>query len=125
MLAVVTRTYRDSEMVVWFASGQSLAKWIWPVLSFGLPLVLLTGALSFVATPWAKMKSNEFVQRFEKREDLKKVAPGQFKRVDAAPTGCFSSKGGANAANQQRRCKTCSSTPSKKASTRWWWRRKA
>lgn len=97
VLAVVTRSYRDSEMVVWFASGQSLAKWVWPVMSFGLPLVLLTAALSFVATPWAKMKSNEFVQRFEKREDLKKVAPGQF-RESAGTNRVFFVEGGANAA---------------------------
>jgi lipopolysaccharide export system permease protein len=78
VLMAVTRSYRDSEMVVWFASGQSLVRWIAPVLTFGLPLVLLTGALSLFATPWAKMKSAEFVERFEKREDLKKVSPGQF-----------------------------------------------
>jgi lipopolysaccharide export system permease protein len=79
VLMVVTRSYRDSEMVVWFASGQSLVRWVYPVLTFGLPLVVLTAALSLFATPWAKMKSTEFVERFEKREDLKKVSPGQFK----------------------------------------------
>jgi lipopolysaccharide export system permease protein len=79
VLASVTRSYRDSEMVVWFASGVSLARWIRPVLTFGLPLVALVGALSLVVTPWAKMKSNEFIERFEKREDLKRVAPGQFR----------------------------------------------
>ena len=79
VLVAVTRSYRDSEMVVWFASGMSLLRWIPPVLTFGLPLVVLTGVLSMVATPWAKLKSEEFVQRFEKREDLKKVSPGQFK----------------------------------------------
>ncbi|MES2758698.1 MAG: LPS export ABC transporter permease LptF [Pseudomonadota bacterium] len=84
VLMVVTRSYRDSEMVVWFASGQSLVRWIYPVLTFGLPLVVITAALSLVATPWARMKSTEFVQRFEKREDLKKVSPGQFKESTAA-----------------------------------------
>jgi lipopolysaccharide export system permease protein len=79
VLAAVTRSYRDSEMVVWFATGQSLAHWIRPVMTFGLPLVVLVAALSLVATPWAKLKSNEFVERFEKREDLKRVAPGQFR----------------------------------------------
>ena len=98
VLAVVTRTYRDSEMVVWFASGQSLAKWIWPVMSFGLPLIIITALLSFVATPWAHMKSNEFVQRFEKREDLKKVAPGQF-RESAGTNRVFFVEGGANTGN--------------------------
>jgi lipopolysaccharide export system permease protein len=84
VLMAVTRSYRDSEMVVWFASGQSLVRWIYPVLTFGLPLVVLTAALSMVATPWAKMKSTEFIQRFEKREDLKKVSPGQFKESTSA-----------------------------------------
>ncbi|SHH13420.1 LPS export ABC transporter permease LptF [Massilia sp. CF038] len=84
VLAVVTRTYRDSEMVVWFASGLSLTRWIRPVLIFGLPLVILTASLSLFVTPWAKMKSSEFVQRFEKREDLKKVSPGQFKESSSA-----------------------------------------
>jgi len=84
VLMVVTRTYRDSEMVVWFASGLSLTRWIGPVLSFGLPMVLLTGALSFVATPWAKQKSSEYVERFEKREDLQKVSPGQFRESAAS-----------------------------------------
>jgi lipopolysaccharide export system permease protein len=79
VLAAVTRSYRDSEMVVWFASGQSLASWVRPVIMFGLPLVLLVSALSLVVRPWASMKSNEFVERFEKREDLKRVAPGQFR----------------------------------------------
>lgn len=79
VLMVVTRSYRDSEMVVWFASGLSLTGWIRPVLQFGLPLVLLTAALSLVATPWAKLKSAEYIERFEKREDLQKVSPGQFK----------------------------------------------
>ncbi|MES2741074.1 MAG: LPS export ABC transporter permease LptF [Pseudomonadota bacterium] len=78
VLMVVTRSYRDSEMVVWFASGLSLAHWIRPVLQFGLPLVILTAGLSLVATPWAKQKSNEYVERFLKREDLQKVSPGQF-----------------------------------------------
>lgn len=79
VLAAVTRSYRDSEMVVWFASGQSLARWIRPVLTFGLPIVVIVAGLSLYVTPWAKMKSNEFVERFDKREDLKRVAPGQFR----------------------------------------------
>ncbi|MET3134236.1 lipopolysaccharide export system permease protein [Oxalobacteraceae bacterium GrIS 1.11] len=79
VMMVVTRSYRDSEMVVWFASGLSLVRWIRPVLTFGLPLVLLTAILSLYATPWAKLKSTEAVARFEKREDLQKVSPGQFK----------------------------------------------
>ncbi|MEN9867401.1 MAG: export transporter permease LptF [Pseudomonadota bacterium] len=78
VLMVVTRSYQDSEMVVWFASGLSLTQWIGPVLRFGLPLVLLTMALSFWVTPWANQQSSLFQQRFEKREDLARVTPGKF-----------------------------------------------
>jgi lipopolysaccharide export system permease protein len=84
VLMVVTRTYRDSEMVVWFASGQSLTAWIRPVLTFGFPIIVLTGLLAFYATPWAKAKSAEYVERFAKREDLQKVSPGQFKESSSS-----------------------------------------
>ncbi len=84
VLMVVTRTYKDSEMVVWFASGLSLTRFVRPVLTFGLPIILLTGLLSFYATPWAKGKSAEYVERFAKREDLQKVSPGQFKESASA-----------------------------------------
>jgi lipopolysaccharide export system permease protein len=84
VLAVITRSYRDSEMVVWFASGQSLTRWIAPVLTFGLPVVLVVGALSLMAMPWAELKSDEFTERFQKREDLQRVAPGQFRESAAA-----------------------------------------
>ena len=84
VLVVITRSYRDSEMVVWFASGQSLTRWIAPVLVFGLPIVILVAVISLVAMPWAQLKSNEFTERFEKREDLQRVAPGQFRESAAA-----------------------------------------
>jgi lipopolysaccharide export system permease protein len=84
VLVVITRSYRDSEMVVWFASGQSLARWIAPVFTFGLPIVAVVAALSFVVIPWAQLKSSEFSQRFEKREDLQRVAPGQFRESAGA-----------------------------------------
>ena len=84
VLGAVTRSYRDSEMVVWFASGMSLRRWIRPVLTFGLPIMVLVGVLSLAVTPWAALKRAEFVERFQKREDLKRVAPGQFRESSSA-----------------------------------------
>lgn len=84
VLMVVTRSYQDSEMVVWFASGLSLARWIKPVLSFGLPLVLLTAVLAFFVAPWANRQSAEFRERFEKREDISRVSPGKFQESAAS-----------------------------------------
>lgn len=84
VLIVVTRSYQDSEMVVWFASGLSLTRWIKPVLSFGWPIIVLTALLSFWVTPWASLQSAEFRERFQKREDLAKVSPGRFQESASA-----------------------------------------
>ena len=78
VLLVVARSYQDSEMVVWFASGLSLMRWIRPVLSIGLPLVLVTAALSLWLTPWASRLSYEYKERFRNREDISRIAPGKF-----------------------------------------------
>jgi lipopolysaccharide export system permease protein len=84
VLMAVTRSYQDSEMVVWFASGLSLSRWIKPVLSFGLPIVVLTAVLTFFVAPWANRQSAEFRERFEKREDISKVSPGKFQESASA-----------------------------------------
>src|SRR5262245_3512304 len=59
VLLSITRSYRDSEMVVWFSAGQSLTAWVKPVLMFALPLVLVISALSFVISPWAVHMSEQ------------------------------------------------------------------
>lgn len=81
---VVSRCYRDSEMVVWFASGVSLTRWIRPILGFGVPIIVLTMLLSLMVTPWANRQSAEFRQRFEKREDISRVSPGKFQESASA-----------------------------------------
>ena len=78
VLLVVARSYQDSEMVVWFASGLSLMQWIRPVLTVGLPIVALTAVLSLMLTPWANGKSAEFKERFRNREDISRVSAGKF-----------------------------------------------
>jgi lipopolysaccharide export system permease protein len=78
VLSVLSRSYQDSEMVVWFSSGLSLLRWIRPVMAFGMPVVLLTGLLSFYVSPWAARQNAEFKQRFEKNEDVANIQPGKF-----------------------------------------------
>lgn len=84
VLLVVSRSYQDSEMVVWFASGLSLTRWIKPVLSFGFPIVVLIALLSFMVTPWANRQSAEFRERFEQREDVSKISPGRFQESSSS-----------------------------------------
>ena len=79
ILLVLSRAWRDSEMVIWFASGQSLSAWIRPVMSFVLPYAAVVGLIALVVSPWADRQIAELRQRFEQREDVSQVAPGQFR----------------------------------------------
>ncbi|MBI3374448.1 MAG: LPS export ABC transporter permease LptF [Betaproteobacteria bacterium] len=78
VLLTLARSYRDSEMVVWFSSGMSLAAWIRPVLMFSVPLVVVVAVLSLVISPWASQMSAQFQSRLDARDDLTRVNPGVF-----------------------------------------------
>ncbi len=78
VLMTLTRSYRDSEMVVWFSCGQGLTRWISPVLSFSAPLVLTIGLLSLILSPWAVEKAEEFRRQMDSRDDVAQVTPGVF-----------------------------------------------
>ncbi len=84
VLMALSRSYRDSEMVIWFSAGQSLTAWVRPVLTFALPLVALIAALSLFLSPWAVDKSDEFRRRMESRDELSRVAPGVFREAGSA-----------------------------------------
>ncbi|GGI15810.1 LPS export ABC transporter permease LptF [Oxalicibacterium faecigallinarum] len=84
VLLVVTRSYQDSEMVVWFASGLSLSRWIKPVLMFGLPIVMMTTLLSVFLTPWSNQQSAIYKERYANREDIARVSPGKFQESSSA-----------------------------------------
>lgn len=78
VLLTLTRSYRDSEMVVWFSSGLSLTAWIRPVLLFSLPLVSLIAALSLAIAPWTVQMAEKYRSRVDARDDLSRVDPGVF-----------------------------------------------
>ncbi len=83
VLTTVTRNYRESEMVVWFASGLSLANWFNPVLRVAIPVAIGVAGLTLVASPWAYRQIGEYHERFEQRSDLSKVTAGQFAESNA------------------------------------------
>lgn len=78
ILLTLSRTYRDSEMVVWFSSGLSLAAWIRPVLTFTLPLVFAIAVLSLFVSPWALSQSASYRNTLEARRDAGQTSPGAF-----------------------------------------------
>ena len=81
VLLVLTRAYRDSEMIVWFTSGLGLTAWIRPIFMFAAPLVVIIGVLSLVLSPWAEAKTREYKRILESRNEATALAPGLFKEA--------------------------------------------
>ena len=79
ILLTMTRSYRDSEMVVWQSSGLGLERWLQPVLAFVIPVAIVVGIGSLFVAPWANRQASEFKARFEQRTEVARVAPGQFR----------------------------------------------
>ena len=79
ILFVLTRWYRDSEMVVWLASGVSLTRLIKPIGVFATPIVLLIAFFAFVGWPWSNQQSKMIKARFQQRDEISLLAPGQFR----------------------------------------------
>lgn len=89
ILLSLSRSYRDSEMVVWFSSGMSLTAWVRPVLVFALPLVFAIAALTLLLSPWANEMSADFKQKMTVRSDASQVAPGSFKEASSTDRVVF------------------------------------
>lgn len=84
ILLTLSRSYRDSEMVVWFCSGIGLTRWIRPVLWYALPVVAVIALLSMVLTPWALLKADEYMNKLESRDDVTAATPGIFRESKQA-----------------------------------------
>lgn len=81
VLMALSRSYRDSEMVIWFSSGLPLTAWIRPVLFFSGPLVALIAVLSLFLSPWAVEQSELYKRQLDHRDELSRVAPGVFREA--------------------------------------------
>ena len=84
VLLTLSRWYRDSEMIVWFTSGQSLTACLRPILLFAAPFLVAILALSLFLSPWAEQRKIEFERQLEAREDVSFVTPGLFREFSRA-----------------------------------------
>ncbi|MDR1934994.1 MAG: LPS export ABC transporter permease LptF [Candidatus Accumulibacter sp.] len=89
ILLALSRSYRDSEMVVWFSCGLPLTAWVRPVLVFVMPLVLAIALLSLFVSPWALSKSAEYRGNLETRRDAGQVTPGAFQESSSGERVIF------------------------------------
>jgi len=79
VLMTISRSYRDSEMVIWFGAGLSLTAWVRPVLIFAMPLVFVIALLSLFLAPWANSQSEAYRRQLDSRDELSRIAPGVFR----------------------------------------------
>lgn len=77
-VATLSRMYGESEMVIWFSSGQGLGQFIKPLFRFAWPILLVIALLALFVWPWSHQQIQDLRQRFEKRNDVERIAPGQF-----------------------------------------------
>ena len=84
VLLTLSRWYRDSEMIVWFTSGQSLTAWLRPILLFATPFLVAIVVLSLFLSPWAERHKVEFEQQMKARQDISVVTPGLFREFPRA-----------------------------------------
>lgn len=84
VLLTLSRWYRDSEMIVWFTSGQPLTASLRPILWFSVPFLLAIIALSLFLSPWAERRKLEYEQQLEQKDEVTLLAPGLFKEFKRA-----------------------------------------
>lgn len=77
-VTTLSRMYGESEMVIWFASGKGLGHFVQPLLRFAWPIFLFIAVLSLLVLPWTQQQIQDLRQRYEKRNDVERIAPGQF-----------------------------------------------
>lgn len=78
IVGTLSRMYQDSEMVIWFASGRGLSGFLGPLFRFAWPILLVIAALALFVWPWANQQTRDLRDRYERRGDLERIAPGQF-----------------------------------------------
>ncbi len=79
ILFVLTRWYRDSEMIMWLSAGVSLVQFIRPVAVFAAPIIALIAFSAFVSWPWSHQKSKLLSENFARRDQISLLTSGQFR----------------------------------------------
>lgn len=78
IVGTLSRMYRDSEMVIWFSAGRGLSALVRPLFGFAWPVLAVVVVLALGVWPWANQQTQDLKDRYGRRGDLERVAPGQF-----------------------------------------------
>ena len=74
--AVITRMYRDSEMVIWLGTGKNPVGLVKPVLLFAWPVLFTILVLATLVLPWSYGRIEDLRDKFEKRGEIARFEPG-------------------------------------------------
>lgn len=80
-LIVLSRMWKENEMVIWMAAGRSQMDVLKTLLAFVLPLVLLTALASIVLTPWARFQTDILSERMASTDQSSALSTGQFRET--------------------------------------------
>lgn len=78
IIATFSRMYSDSEMVIWLSGGRGVISFVPPLLRFAWPVLLAISLLALFAWPWSNQQIKDLQNRYDKRSDVERVAPGRF-----------------------------------------------
>ena len=78
IVATLSRMFSDSEMAIWFAAGRGLTSFMGPLFRFAWPILLVIAVMALVVWPWSNQQARDLRDRYERRGDLERIAPGQF-----------------------------------------------
>lgn len=79
ILTVLTRCYRDSEMIIWQTAGMPLTGFIRPVLQFSLPIVIIIALMSLFLTPFSNQQNIKYQEIMRQKSDVSRLSPGVFR----------------------------------------------
>jgi lipopolysaccharide export system permease protein len=78
LVSTLARMMGDSEMVIWLSSGKSLLSFLRPLFTFSAPILVTIAVMVLIVWPWANSQMQGLRDRFERRGDLERIAPGEF-----------------------------------------------
>jgi len=78
IVSTLGRMYRESEMVIWFAAGIGLPRFVRPVMQTSWPVLLVIALLLVFVWPWSQKNTIDLRARYQQRSDLSRVTPGVF-----------------------------------------------
>ena len=78
LVSTLSRMYRDSEMVVWFTSGQGIAGFLSPLFRFSWPILIVIALMALFVWPWTNQQTRDMQSRYQQRGDLDRITPGVF-----------------------------------------------